>query len=414
VLVDHGETVAGESLGAVPAPVLHYPPGHDADHCQPGRPEPLPPRYRPQLANGPLTWQGTVLKTRVELGARQSERVLFDPEASASAAMRWSLADAVPSLEAESGPAGAPERWEARRDLLNSASADRALVVETEHDGTAQLRFGDDVHGRRPDPGTAFRATYRVGNGIAGNVGAAAIAHAVTDDTRVRSVTNPMPAVGGTEPETAAQVRRRAPQAFRTQERAVTPEDYAEVTERRDGVQRAAGSLRWTGSWHTVSITVDRDGGVPLDAAYTQALHEHVDRYRMAGHDLRFHDPVYVSLELDMLVCVAADYFRSNVHSGLLDVFSSGVRRDGRNGTFHPDNFSFGQTVHLSTLYAAAREVPGIDSLQITRFHRQGQEDSKPLDDGFMSLGRLEIPRLDNDPNFPEHGVLRLELFGGK
>jgi hypothetical protein len=31
-----------------------------------------------------------------------------------------------------------------------------------------------------------------------------------------------------------------------------------------------------------------------------------------------------------------------------------------------------------------------------------------------MKLGRLEIARLDNDPNFPEHGVLRLDLRGGK
>jgi hypothetical protein len=31
-----------------------------------------------------------------------------------------------------------------------------------------------------------------------------------------------------------------------------------------------------------------------------------------------------------------------------------------------------------------------------------------------MPLGRLEIARLDNDPNFPEHGVLRLDLRGGK
>jgi hypothetical protein len=31
-----------------------------------------------------------------------------------------------------------------------------------------------------------------------------------------------------------------------------------------------------------------------------------------------------------------------------------------------------------------------------------------------MPLGRLEIARLDNDPNFPEHGLLRLDLRGGK
>jgi hypothetical protein len=31
-----------------------------------------------------------------------------------------------------------------------------------------------------------------------------------------------------------------------------------------------------------------------------------------------------------------------------------------------------------------------------------------------LELGRLEIARLDNDPNFPDRGVLRLALQGGK
>ena len=29
-------------------------------------------------------------------------------------------------------------------------------------------------------------------------------------------------------------------------------------------------------------------------------------------------------------------------------------------------------------------------------------------------MGRLEIARLDNDPNFPERGVLALTVGGGK
>jgi hypothetical protein len=95
-------------------------------------------------------------------------------------------------------------------------------------------------------------------------------------------------------------------------------------------------------------------------------------------------------------------------------VLGSRTRADGTRGLFHPDNFSFGQTVFLSPLYAAARTVAGVASVQVTRFQRQGQPDPTPLADGFMPLGRLEIARLDNDPNFPEHGVLRLELHGGK
>jgi hypothetical protein len=199
----------------------------------------------------------------------------------------------------------------------------------------------------------------------------------------------------------------------------VTPEDYAEVTERYGDVQeaeiqRAAATLRWTGSWHTVFVTVDRAGGLPVDADFEPLIARHVDRYRMAGHDTEFNDPVHVSLEIDLLVCVQASHFRSDVRAGLAEVLGNRTLPDGRRGLFHPDNLSFGQTVYLSPLYAAARQVAGVASVQVTRFQRQGTVDPLPLSQGFMPLARLEIPRLDNDPNFPEHGVLRLTLFGGK
>ena len=81
---------------------------------------------------------------------------------------------------------------------------------------------------------------------------------------------------------------------------------------------------------------------------------------------------------------------------------------------FHPDNFTFGQTLYLSPLIAAAQAVDGVGSVQITVFQRQGQDDSKPLQDGFLPMGRLEIARCDNDPNFVEHGVFVLGVAGGK
>jgi hypothetical protein len=40
--------------------------------------------------------------------------------------------------------------------------------------------------------------------------------------------------------------------------------------------------------------------------------------------------------------------------------------------------------------------------------------DPQPLDDGVLKLGRLEIARLDNDPNFPERGIVKLDVGGGK
>ena len=134
----------------------------------------------------------------------------------------------------------------------------------------------------------------------------------------------------------------------------------------------------------------------------------------MAGHDLNFRNPVFVSLQLEIEVCVARDYFRSDVEQALLAIFNNGLRSNGRPALFHPDNFSFGQTVYLSPIYAEARSVAGVSSIHITRFSRQDDDDTQPLQDGYMQMGQLEIPRLDNDPNFPENGVLKLTMLGGK
>lgn len=415
VLADHGLTLqADEDLGTVPPSRLSYPPDRDASRCAPAAPVQIPPRFRPALAQGQLTFAGTVLKTTENAGQRTSERLAFDPQAPAAAATVWRMEDTLPQITLQSTLGTVAQTWTPRRNLLNSDDDAPEFVVEVEHDGSTRLRFGDDTHGRRPETGTVFGARYRVGNGRAGNFGAEAMAHVIHMDPAVTGVRNPLPAVGGTDMEDAATLRRRAPQAFRRQERAVTPKDYAEVTERHADVQRAAATLRWTGSWHTVFITVDRDGGLPVDAGFEADLTRHVDRYRMAGHDTEFNDPVYVSLELELLVCVLPGHFRSDVQAGLLAVLGSRPLADGSTGLFHPDRLSFGQTVYLSQIYAAARQVTGVASVNATVFQRQGIADPQYLQDGFMALARLEIPRLDNDANFPEHGVLRFQLFGGQ
>lgn len=406
VLADHGRTIKGEKLDKVLKPVMFLPPAVADDRCRPPKPVPIYPRFRPRLKAAPVTIAGRVsIKKK---GNKQPSYAQFDKQASAASAFRWRMADAMPQVQLDN------HTWLPERDLLSSGSFEKAFVVESEEQGTAFLRFGDGTHGRRPEAGTEFEAEYRVGNGAAGNIGADALFHIVTDDPHIRKVRNPLPARGGVDPERIEEVRRRAPQAFRTQERAVTPDDYAEVTQRHAQVQRAAGTLRWTGSWHTVFLTVDRFGGAPVDHPFEEDIRDHVERYRMAGHDLEVDAPHFVPLDVEMFVCVKPDYFRAHVKKALEEIFSKDVLLDGRRGVFHPDNFSFGQTVYLSPLYAAAHAVPGVASVTITKFERKGTPETRYLDDGFLPLGRLEIARLDNDRNFPERGVFSVKLGGGK
>jgi hypothetical protein len=50
----------------------------------------------------------------------------------------------------------------------------------------------------------------------------------------------------------------------------------------------------------------------------------------------------------------------------------------------------------------------------VTRLRRLGEVDDSAIETGVLKLGPLEIARLDNDPNFPEHGTLTLKMAGGR
>lgn len=401
ILVDHGLTIEDEALGTVPQPLVFLAPAGDGAGCQAATPTAVPPRTSFVLPARPLT-----------------QAAPLDPaSASAAASLRWPVASALPAIVLTGVRDGVPLPWTPVRDLLNSRADDREFVVEVEDDLAATIRFGDDQRGQRPASGTVLTATYRVGNGARGNVAADALAHFVAGSGvagAIAMVRNPLPATGGVEPEGLEDVRQRAPSAFRTQERAVTPADYAEVTARNPQIQRAAATLRWTGSWRTVFITADRTGGAEVDAAFERELRRFVEPYRMAGQDLEVDAPRPVPLAITLRVCVKPGHFRGDVKAALLQVFSKRTLPDGRRGVFHPDNFTFGQPVYLSQIYAAAQAVDGVDSADVTQFERQGRPDPQAFADGVLKFARLEIPRLDNDPNFPERGVFHLTMEGGK
>ena len=397
VLADHGQTVTRESLGEVPAAQILLPPDPGADRCHRPPPQFARPRFRPSLQGRPLTQVSP-----------------YDSAQPASKSLSVDPAAALPEVTLESTLGTDTSEWNPQRDLLGSAPDATEIVVEIENDGVAYLRFGDDEYGQLPESGTTFEATYRIGNGSAGNIGAEMLAHIVSNDPAITAVRNPLPAAGGIDPETMADVRRDAPQAFRTQKRAVTEADYARTAELDTSIQRAAATFRWTGNWHTVFITVDRFDGVVLTNEFEAQLRREIEPYRMAGHDLEIDSPHYVPLEIEMFVCVKPDYFRTDVEAALVDIFSNRILADGTKGLFQPDFFTFGQTVYLSRLYAAGQAVAGVASVEITVFQRQGLPATSGLTNGFLTMNRLEIARLENDPNFPERGLFTLKLGGGR
>jgi len=341
------------------------------------------------------------------------------------------------------------QTWTPKIDLLESGPSDLNFVVEVDNDVYGHLRFGDGVCGYKPDAGDLFRAAYRIGNGKAGNVGAETITYAVFRQDKVSGIDltprNPLPARGGTDPEPLDDVKLFAPYAFRSQlERAITAGDYASIAQdnrRRletraalealdpkictaafTRLQRAKAALRWTGSWYTALVAVDPAGAETPDAELIEEITLYLEPFRRLGQDLLVSRAEYVPLKVTIVVCVLPNFLRSHVEAAVAAALSNRVLPDGSLGFFHPDNLSFGDGVYVSQLLARVQAVPGAQNAMVTELERfeisEPETDDQPGEELPMNsallLGPFEIAQLDNDPNFPENGVLILDMRGGR
>jgi predicted phage baseplate assembly protein len=363
----------------------------------------VPKRFYPHLQKAPLTF---------------GEAFPYDAPTIVPAArlLAQEPHKALPKATLKAIPAA---QWIPQRDLLSSTEQDQHFVAEVDNDGRAHLRFGDSELGRMPAAGTEFSATYRVGNGLVGNVGAEAISHIVfrqsTLSGGITRVRNPMAAKGGVDPELLAEIKLFAPQAFRREpQRAITADDYARLAERNAKVQRVAAALRWTGSWYEVLVAIDPFGTEEADEALLSEIAGYLYCYRRMGHDLVVQPAHYVPLDIELSVCVKSHYLRGHVEAALLDVFGNRALPGGRLGFFHPDKLSFGEGIDLSKLVAGAQAVEGVENVQVAKLQRKFEAPDHEIENGILPLGPTEIGQLDNDPSVPEHGTLALVMRGGR
>jgi predicted phage baseplate assembly protein len=334
----------------------------------------------------------------------------------AAAALRPDPRAALPQLTATDPGTGSS--WLPRRDLLHCGPADAFFVGETDDDAVLTLRFGDGTAGLQPPPGATLQLRYRVGNGLAGNVGAGTITTLELRDTSepaVTAVCNPLAAAGGTDPEPSATVRQRAPSAFaQVLRRAVTADDYATLAGEHSGVQAAGAQLRWTGSWYEAQVAVDPLG---TEAAPCWLLADEVrrlQRYRRIGHDVRVAAAVRVPVELALCVQVQSGYVTGHVRSAVLAQLGGGVLSDGTLGMFNPANLTFGTPVRVSVIVAAVAALPGVAAAAVTTLKRQFGPDEGAVAAGVLTFAADEVPQLDNDPAHPDHGLITLTIGGGR
>jgi hypothetical protein len=327
-------------------------------------------------------------------------------------------------------------QWTWRRALLGTNSAQSGDQVFTLDDGTWRrvvgyqrigkeivfqdyaedagktIRFGDGEFGQVPATGTILQVTYRLDNGARGNVAAGTLTQCALPF--VQSVTNPLPASDGADPETPQQVKQLAPEAFRAVTyRAVRPEDYAEAAERLPWVQRAGATFRWTGSWLTAYVTPDPKGAVVVTEAEAAQLNNQLDRFRQAGRPAYMLNPRYANLDLEIHICVESFAYRGDVKERVLEVLFGTRTVRPRPGIFSPDNFTFGTPLERSQLESVIQDVAGVRAVERMRIRRRGWFGWRNFASLTYRVAQNEVVRVENNPLLPEWGSVKLVMKGG-
>lgn len=276
------------------------------------------------------------------------------------------------------------------------------------------LKFGYGDLGRAPADGTVIRIDYDTDPGTAGNVSSFSIQLGLGDahpadtnlDGRVARLFNPLPFTNAREEESRESIRLNAPQAYRARpRRAVRPEDYSAIIERLQIVQKAHSVTRWTGSWSTDFVSADPLDSITLADDDRLALEQEVNCIRLAARDARLLDPDYVDIDIEILICIAKGFYSGAVREDVIEALASP-------GFFHPDNFTFGQSLYRSALVAAAQSVVGVSHIDGVNIRVHGQGEWRAFSEDALDTGPGQIIRLQNDPNRSTLGLLRVETIG--
>jgi hypothetical protein len=340
-------------------------------------------------------------------------------------------------LTEETAPSEEPRVWHHVRWLLDGKEGERCFALTPERyspvlsaggrtffdydgDDASTIRFGEGEFGAAPAPGTLFGVVYRVGGGTIGNVPAETIVNVVPGQEQsglVRSCTNPLPASGGAEAETLAQIANRAPRKFAAEPlRVVRPEDYVAAAQSLPFVKQAGTSFRWTGSWLTAFTAVDPSGTEEPAVEQLEKLTELLDQRRLAGYESYVLPPRYVSIDLWLVVCAQPTQFAADVEQAVLQRLRPGALPAGGYGFFDHSQWGFGQPLEPSALFAAVQGCAGVAGVYEAQYRQRGVQlewsalpEAQPL-----TFAADQILRIDDDPSRPEAGSLSVIVRGGK
>lgn len=275
------------------------------------------------------------------------------------------------------------EEWTQVPEFSFSRPNDRHFLVE---ETAGEIVFGPGVreqdgtlrtYGAIPPKGAALRIReYRSGGGRRGNVARGALSVLKSSLPIIDSVTNRTPGGGGSDGEDLENAKVRGPLLLRTQQRAVTAEDYEHLAL---AAAREVARVRCVpagvnggepGGVRVLLVPNVEDGAhkslefsqlLPPDEVFARVA-DHLDSRRTVGARVMVQSPSYVSISVVASMRAKPRFNVQGLESAALEALYSYLHplRGGPDGTGWP----FGRAVAGGEIYAVLQSVRGVDYVE--------------------------------------------------
>lgn len=245
--------------------------------------------------------------------------------------------------------------WHEIDSLVGLGRNDRKFITITDEQSKTKVIFGNGREGARPPTGVEnIKAVYRSGIGKAGNVKAGQISLLATKPLGLKGVTNPIPASGGSDPETNDQARRNAPLAVTDLDRLVSIRDYEDFALNFAGIGKASAARLPDGLREVIHVSIAGVDDIPIREDSDLFKNLLIALHRASGDP---NQPLVLDLCERMLLMISAnvrldpDYVWSSVEPKI---------RESLLNMFDFEHRESGQDVVLSEVISAIQRVPGV------------------------------------------------------
>jgi hypothetical protein len=264
--------------------------------------------------------------------------------------------------------------WE-KVDYFTDSQLRKEYRVEYDSIYRAYIMFGNNARGLSPSPGANVQITYRIGGGTHGNIVTGYIEtqrQAVVPGlpyTVPVGLRNYTPGQYGYDGDTIEDVRRKLPVWIRTQDRAVTGEDYKTladlfVTPYHGQVGKSHAVLRNKGcAANVVDLYVlAKDGVSDLIEASDElktALYEELDDKKMVTDHVCIKDGTVLEVDVSIEAIV------SRLHRKFEQEIKTAIENEA-DAYFDLTNWEYGQDLTSAGLIKALSGIERISSYEVT------------------------------------------------